>query len=381
MSRGLLGLCAAAVLAATTAQARQPIVAVLAQNSGTEITDFLVPYGVIAASGAADVQAVSTEDGTVKLWPGLMMLADTTIEKFDAVHPEGADFVIVPAFHDSSYGVTRDWLRAQAAKGATLVSICDGALALAGTGLLDGHSATGHFYSAEQRRRAFPNVHWVTNTRFVHDGKFISSSGVSASLPTALYIVELLAGRTRALEVAQAQGVPDYSATHDSDAFHVGTAEYWIGARNFLFGWPRDVYAVELVPDVDEVALGFAFDMLSRTYYSHALAVAPAVETTTRHGLRVLRAATPDEVAARAIPVRIGAAAGGGGLTVAAGARAADDVLAYLTARYGRPVSAFVAMQLEYPTTAPETHAAARYSGRSGRLPPQSGWAEGQSEK
>jgi len=70
------------------------------------------------------------------------------------------------------------------------VSICDGSLVVAGTGLLDGRRAIGHFASADKRREQFPAVHWVANTRFVHDGQFISSSGVSASLPTAIYLVE-----------------------------------------------------------------------------------------------------------------------------------------------------------------------------------------------
>src|SRR5262249_1014869 len=150
-----------------------------------------------ASAGVADVVAVSMEEGPVELVPGPMLpgtkiLADTTRSRFDAAHPRGADFVIVPAFLDSKNAVTREWLRGQAAKGATLVSICDGSIVLAGTGLLDGHRATGPFASADERLKKFPNVHWVANTRFVRDGKFISSSGVSASLPTALYLVELL---------------------------------------------------------------------------------------------------------------------------------------------------------------------------------------------
>ena len=342
-------LCSMLLFGAPAATAR-PLVAILAQNDGTEITDFLVPYGVIAGSDTADVVAVSTADGPVALWPGLTMRADTTVERFDAAHPNGADFVIVPAFHDSKNETTRRWLRAQASKGATLVSICDGALALAGTGLLDGHRATGHFYSADQRRKEFPKVNWVDNTRFVHDGKFISSSGVSASLPTALYLVELLSDRRHALEVARTFGLPDYGATHNSDAFHVGASEYWVGAKSMVFGWPRDQYAFELVSGVDEVGLAFAFDMLSRTYRSDAFAVAPTEEVTSRHGLRLLRSKTPDAVPARALPVRIGSSPGSGGLVVGDGARAPQDVLSYLTQRYGPQLSGFVAMQLEYPT-------------------------------
>jgi transcriptional regulator GlxA family with amidase domain len=355
---GGLFLCCALLSSATAAKAR-PLVAVLAQNDGTEVTDFLVPYGVIASAGVADVIAVSAEEGPVELWPGLRLVADTTIARFDQTHPDGADFVIVPAFHDSENQATRSWLRAQASKGGTLASICDGALALAGTGLLDGRRATGHFYSADQRRRDFPNVNWVANTRFVHDGKFISSSGVSASLPTALYVVEMLAGRDRALAVARARGLSDYGAEHDSDAFRVGLREYWIGAKAMLFGWPRDVYAIELEHGVDEVGLAFAVDMLSRTYRSKAIAAAPSEEVTTRNGLRVLRETSPAELPPRVVRVRIGGPASDGALSIGEGGQAPRDVLAHLTRRHGEELSAFVAMQLEYPPP-PADHAQSR---------------------
>ncbi len=336
----------AILLMAATASAR-PTIAVLAQNDGTEITDFLVPFGVIASAGTADVIAVATAGGPVTMWPGLTIVADTTTDAFDRTHPGGADVVVVPAMHDAGNEVTRRWLRTQAERGAVIVSICDGALVLAGTGLLDGRRATGHFYSATQRRREFPAVHWVGDTRWVHDGPFVTTSGVSASLPAAVYVTELLAGATRAQEVAAAQGVGVVDATHDSDGFRIGTAEYWLGARNLLFGWPRDVYAVELRDGMDEVALAFATDMLSRTYFSHAVTVAPTETITTRHGLRVRRDVAPDAVPSRAIPVRIG---GTDGVVVREGAHAPDDVLAVLTARYGPDVAAFVATQLEYPT-------------------------------
>jgi putative intracellular protease/amidase len=277
------------------------------------------------------------------------ILANTTLAQFDRAHPQGADFVIVPAFLDAENAVTRGWLQGQAAKGATLVSICDGAIVVAGTGLLDGHRATGHFASAGQRRTQFPNVHWIANTRFVHDGKFISSSGVSASLPAALYLVELLAGRARALEVATAQGLADYGAAHDSDRFHMGVGDLWRGAKNYLFGWPRDVYALELTPGVDEVGLGFAIDMLSRTFFAAVAIVAPTKEVTTRYGLRVLRSALLNELPARAVPVRIGGETSTPGLRIGEGAHAAPEVLAYLTQHYGDALSTFVAMQLEYP--------------------------------
>jgi hypothetical protein len=172
---------------------------------------------------------------------------------------------------------------------------------------------------------------------------------VSASLPTAIYLVELIAGPERALEVAQAHGLASYGPAHVSDAFHMGLGDLWLGAKNYLLGWPRDVYGLELASGVDEVGLAFAFDMLSRTFRAWVPVVATTSEIRTRHGLRVLRGATPAELPARAVPVHIGDPPGEPGLQIGEGAHAPRDVLAYLSTRYGDRVSAFVALQLEYP--------------------------------
>src|SRR5688500_8716616 len=62
----------ARTIAALKAPKRErPVVAVVAANDGTETTDFVVPYAVVAKSGAADVFAVAPEDRAIKLVPAL----------------------------------------------------------------------------------------------------------------------------------------------------------------------------------------------------------------------------------------------------------------------------------------------------------------------
>ena len=75
----------------------RPLVVVLADNDGTETTDFVIPYGVLKGSGAADVMTVSTGPGTVTLIPALRIRADMTLAQFDAATPGGADIVIASA--------------------------------------------------------------------------------------------------------------------------------------------------------------------------------------------------------------------------------------------------------------------------------------------
>ena len=50
---------------------QRPIIAVVGENSGTELTDFVIPYGVLAGSGVAEVVTVSTQPGALRMRPAL----------------------------------------------------------------------------------------------------------------------------------------------------------------------------------------------------------------------------------------------------------------------------------------------------------------------
>ncbi len=325
------------------ARASERNIVVVAQNGGTEVTDFLVPYGVLSRAGVGDVRAVSTEAGPVSLWPGLTVEADEAIDQFDARLPGGADLVIIPAVLDPEDTKLISWLQTQSQKGAMLVSICDGALVLARTGLLDGKRATGHWYTRDLRRDEFPEVQWQENTRYVRDGNVATSAGVSASLPISLYLVEMLAGKARAEALVQELGLDGFGAEHNSQAFDLGAGDIWVAARNFLFGWPRHEYALVLSEGMDEIALAFAADMFARTYRTQAVAVAP-VGVQTLNGLTVL----PDEAELSDATASV-VFGGAGDLLLQPGAAAPEQILSFLSEQYGADSAGFVALQLEYP--------------------------------
>src|SRR5688572_23031509 len=71
----------------------QPVIAVVAYNPSTEITDFVVPYGVLKESGVADVVALSTGEGPIRTSAGPRLGAHATLARFDMRYPQGADYV------------------------------------------------------------------------------------------------------------------------------------------------------------------------------------------------------------------------------------------------------------------------------------------------
>ncbi|KAF7198607.1 Isonitrile hydratase [Pseudocercospora fuligena] len=61
-----------------------------------------------------------------------------------------------------------------------IISICNGAGLLAGSGILDGKKATTNKDFFKQVAALGPKTHWVSHARWVNDGNIWTTSGVSA---------------------------------------------------------------------------------------------------------------------------------------------------------------------------------------------------------
>lgn len=73
--------------------------------------------------------------------------------------------------------------------GATIASVCTGAMLLAEAGLLDGRPATTHESAKSDLREDYPDVD-VRDDRYVDDGTVLTAGGVTAGIDLALHVVE-----------------------------------------------------------------------------------------------------------------------------------------------------------------------------------------------
>ncbi|EQM69432.1 DJ-1/PfpI family protein [Pseudomonas tohonis] len=316
----------------------RPLVAVIGENRMTELVDYVLPYGLLKRSGVAEVVALSTRPGPMQMMPALHLLAEADIDGFDRRHPEGADYIVVPAVHHSDDPQLLRWVRQQAAKGATVVGICDGALVLGEAGLLEGRRATGHWYSRGQREDDFPGTRWVSDRRYLADGKVITTAGVSAAMPVSIALVEAIAGTDRAQALATGIGLADWSPRHDGDAFALGAGGYLAAAGNLLSFWRHEELGLEVRQGEDELALALRADAWSRTFRSEVLALAAdASPIRTASGLVLL----PEPMAAHPGITHLQP-------TDAPLARLFDQTLGAIAARYDQATAALVAAQLEY---------------------------------
>ena len=116
------------------------------------------------------------------------------------------DVLLVPGGQGTrrevSNPVMLDWLTERSAKAQYVTSVCTGSAVLAKAGILDGIRATSNKMNYEWVVTQGPNVEWVGEARWVEDGTFFTSSGVSAGMDMSLALIVRILGREAADKAA-----------------------------------------------------------------------------------------------------------------------------------------------------------------------------------
>lgn len=122
-----------------------------------------------------------------------------------------ASTIIVPGCADPFAAVppdVLDALRAAAAAGTRIASICSGAFVLAATGLLDGLRATTHWVAAAQLAAAFPAVTVDPDVLYIDNGQILTSAGAAAGLDLCLHLIRRDLGSAVAADAARLSVMP-----------------------------------------------------------------------------------------------------------------------------------------------------------------------------
>jgi transcriptional regulator GlxA family with amidase domain len=164
-------------------------------------------YGPVEVFGSLPglfrVVTVAEEAGPVTSAQGPRTIADHGLDDCPPL-----DVVLVPGGFGTREQVDNrrllDWLVWRAEGAEVVASVCTGSWVLARTGLLDGRRATTNKMFFAGAREHGPRVDWIPQARWVEDGKFATSSGVSAGTDMALALVARLVDRATAENVARA---------------------------------------------------------------------------------------------------------------------------------------------------------------------------------
>ena len=153
-----------------------------------------------------DFAVVAGQDGPLRSEHGLTLGAAYGIERLEA-----ADLVIVSAIDAQlREGVPGEYpapllgaLRAAAARGSRVLSVCTGAFVLAAAGLLDGRRCTTHWLYAADLARCCPGSTVDPDVLYVDADPVITSAGSAAGIDACLYLVRKEQGTKVANQIAR----------------------------------------------------------------------------------------------------------------------------------------------------------------------------------
>jgi transcriptional regulator GlxA family with amidase domain len=169
---------------------------------GFELLDLYGPlemFGLL--EGGARITIVAEKTGSVKSSSGPCGMADATM-----AGSGGFDVLLIPGGIGTRTQMTNTQFLAELKRLADasriVATVCTGSFLLARTGLLDGRKATSNKRVFQLVKANAPKVNWIARARWVEDGKYFTSSGVSAGMDMALAVIAKLCGREKSLEIA-----------------------------------------------------------------------------------------------------------------------------------------------------------------------------------
>ena len=167
--------------------------------SYVEDIDFAGPVEVFGGSGI-QVFTVATSTSPIRTMMGIKVTPEYSLE--DA---PPADILLIPGgavFASQQDPRVIKWIQERSKQAEYVMSVCNGAFILAKAGLLDGLTATTSADLIDGLPTAAPNVKVVRDRRYVDNGKFITTAGLSSGIDGALHVVSKLFGKARAQLVA-----------------------------------------------------------------------------------------------------------------------------------------------------------------------------------
>ena len=175
--------------------------AVLYENF--ELLDLYGPLEMFGSVGPElKIVTVAEEAGPIASVQG-----PKTVAEFAYADCPPLDLILVPGGFGTMMqldeaGRLIAFLRERSPAAEVTMTVCTGSAILAKSGLIDGRRATSNKQFFDLARSQSDKVEWVTEARWVEDGPFATSSGVSAGTDMALGIISRLYGTERAEEIA-----------------------------------------------------------------------------------------------------------------------------------------------------------------------------------
>lgn len=173
--------------------------------NGVEVLDFSGPMDVFVKANSItpnsyNIYTVAVEDGSIATEAGAVTLKP----RYTIANSPKPDILIVAGAATrtinqlSANRAFMQYLKQQSSDARLVMSVCTGAFLLGKAGVLNGRKSTTHWFVVDSFQQEFPKTTAMQGVRFVEDGKFVTTAGISSGIDGALHVVE----KTKSKQVA-----------------------------------------------------------------------------------------------------------------------------------------------------------------------------------
>lgn len=204
---------------------------------GYNTLDAMGPYHTLAEIMGAKTFFVAKQKGMVKNQRGLQTKIDTSFAEVKSL-----DILVIPGGAVETFMQTKDtetlnWIKQIDKTTTYTTSVCTGAWILGATGLLQGKTATTNWYRAEEMLNSYGAK--FKQERWVRDGKYWTSAGVTAGIDMSLAIIDDLMGKK------YTEGVMLDLEYNPKPPYNAGTPE---NSEKIVADMMKEMYDMALLP-------------------------------------------------------------------------------------------------------------------------------------
>lgn len=173
---------------------------------GVELLDFAGPGEVFAAAKAEDGRSFNVFTVSKSKQPirsqGFLQVTPT----YSLADCPKIDVLVLPGGGTSNVSGDAEFmslLKEKVDGSEITLSVCTGASILGEFGYLDDLDVTTWHGAIDKMQAAYPQARFHSDRRFVDNGKFVTSAGVSAGIDSSLHLVARLYGKKTAIKTAR----------------------------------------------------------------------------------------------------------------------------------------------------------------------------------
>ena len=265
---------------------------IIADNDGTELFDMMAPFYLFNETGKANVYIIAKNKYPVNVKKGLFLLPQMTFAEADSL-ALNADVIVIPAQIGAMQKNRQDsivisWIKGHYTNTTKILSVCDGSITAAATGLYDGKLLTTHASDYPMVKVPYTKPIWVQNISVTQSGNLFSTAGVSNATEGSLTVIAELFGKETMQSVAANIYYPhaDVKTEHQSIAVSGSTKTTIL--KKVMFKKNKDV-GVLLQDGMSEFDLAGVLDTYNRSFPSSCKTFITSGETIkTKYGLTLI---------------------------------------------------------------------------------------------